>query len=79
MDAVETEFWRVLSRALGQRVEPGHHAPADLPRWDSLRHVELVFELEEAFKINIPQADIAGLFSSTDEVLSYLRRQGARA
>ena len=46
-----------------------------MPSWDSLRHVELVFELEEAFGIDIAQADIAGLYSDTDTVLAYLRER----
>lgn len=71
--SVETQFWRVLSRALGRPVQPGHYTVADLPEWDSLRHVELIFELEETFGVSIPPAAIADLFSDTDAVLAFLR------
>ena len=39
---IDAKFWRVLSRALGRSVAPGRYSVADLPEWDSLRHVELV-------------------------------------
>lgn len=70
---IEAKFWRQFSRALGRPIEPGRYAVADLPEWDSLRHVELVFELEESFGVSIPPATIAALFSDTDTVLAYLR------
>jgi hypothetical protein len=69
----DKDFWRLFGRVLGQPVAPGRYTPAELSAWDSLRHVELVFELEEAFGIDIAQADIAALYSDTDTVLAYLR------
>lgn len=70
-------FWRLLGRVLERPVAPGRYSTQDLPEWDSLRHVELVFELEEAFELDIPQDDIAKLYSDTDDVLAYLRRRVA--
>ena len=70
---IDTQFWRILSRALGRPVAPGHYAVADLPEWASLRHVELLFELEENFGVSIPPEAIADLFSDTDTVLAFLR------
>ena len=67
------KFWRVLSRALGRPIAPGHYSVADLPEWDSLRHVELVFELEETFAVSVPPQAIADLFSDTDTILAFLR------
>jgi acyl carrier protein len=76
--AVEAEFWRLLSRVLGRKVEPGHYHRSDLPGWDSLRHVELIFELEEAFGVPVPQESIAALYSDTDTVLAFLRDTAAK-
>jgi acyl carrier protein len=70
---IDAKFWRILSRVLGRPVLPGHYRVADLSEWDSLRHVELVFELEESFGVSIPPETIADLFSDTDAVLVYLR------
>ena len=69
---LQAKFWRHFSRALGRPITPGCYAVADLPEWDSLRHVELVFELEESFGVSIPPDTIAALFSDTDTVLAYL-------
>lgn len=70
---LDARFWRLFSRVLGRPVPPGDYTPADLPEWDSLRHVELVFELEESFGVDVPQDEIAGLFESTARVLAFLR------
>ena len=77
---LEADFWRVFARVLGQPVAPGRWEPSQLTRWDSLRHVELVFELEETFRIEVPQEHIAALYSDTDTVLAFLRERvgGAR-
>jgi acyl carrier protein len=75
---IDARFWRLLSRVLGTPVAPGRYTPADLPQWDSLRHVELVFELEEAFGVDVPQDAIAGLFESTDHVLAFLRSRAGQ-
>ena len=78
MGAIDNDFWRLFGRVLGRPIEPGTYATGDLAGWDSLRHVEQVFELEEAFGINEPQADIAALYSDTDTVLVYLRERVGR-
>jgi hypothetical protein len=76
-DAKQADFWRLFSRVLGRPVEPGCYTPEDLPQWDSLRHVELVFELEETFGIQVPQSRIASLYTDTDQLLALLHDSGA--
>ena len=75
--ALEADFWRVFGRAMGRAVEPGHYQVAQIAEWDSLRHVELIFELEESFRVDIPPDAIAELYSDTDTLLSFLRSRGA--
>lgn len=79
MPMIDADFWRVFSRAMGRAVAPGSYTPAQLPEWDSLRHVEMIFELEDSFKIQIPPDAIADLFSDTDTVLAFLRAKLALA
>ena len=43
-----------------------------LEEWDSLRHVELVFELEENFDVSVSPDDIAALYSDSDTIIAYL-------
>lgn len=74
---LEADFWRAFARAMGRAVEPGRYEVAQLPEWDSLRHVELVFELEEKFRIDIPPDAIADLYSNTDTILAFLRARMA--
>lgn len=77
--SLDQRFWRLFSRVLGREVEPGRYDTGQLPQWDSLRHVELIFELEEAFGIQVPQDRIAALYSDTDTVLAFVREQLAAA
>ena len=72
---VESGFWPLFGRVLGRPVDPGRYAQADLAEWDSLRHVELMFELEERFRIEIPADAIADLFSDTDTLIDFLAQR----
>lgn len=74
---VEKAFWRILGRVLGRPVTPGSYRRDELPEWDSLRHIELIFELEEAMGLQVDPEAIAELYSSTDALLDYLARHGA--
>ena len=55
---VET-FSRVLD------VDPsavnGDTSPASLPKWDSVAHINLIFELEDAFEIRFASHEIPSL------------------
>lgn len=72
---VESGFWPVFARVLGRPVQPGRYAQAELPEWDSLRHVELMFELEERFRIEVPADAIAGLFSDTETLIEFVAQR----
>jgi acyl carrier protein len=76
---IDRQFWRLLARVLGRPVAPGRYDTTQLPEWDSLRHVELVFELEETFGVDVPQDTIAALYTDTDTVLHFVREQRAAA
>lgn len=81
MPAQETnhaDFWPLFARVLGRPVPPGEYTPADLPEWDSLRHVELIFELEAHYGIDVPQDRIAALFDGTNAILAHLSESAAR-
>lgn len=73
MDTTEAKFWPMFSQVMGKPVSPGHYDKADLPEWDSLRHVELIFALEDSFGVAVPRDKIADLYSDTDSVLAFLR------
>jgi hypothetical protein len=76
---LEAAFWPLFARTLGRDVVPGRYQRADLPEWDSLRHVELIFELEEQFGVSVPSDAIAPLYSDTDAILDFLRERATTA
>jgi acyl carrier protein len=49
---------------------------ATLPNWDSLRHLELMLELEMSFGVRIPADEVPSL-TSIDAIEEALREHGA--
>ena len=68
----KNKFWRVFSRVMGVEAGPDNVSREDLEEWDSLRHVELVFELEETFDVSVSPDEIVKLYSDTNTVIAYL-------
>ena len=46
------------------------------PRWDSLKHLELVFALEDLFEIRLDPAEMAGL-DSLEHIVAAVERHHA--
>jgi len=68
-DALELEVARIVSGIL--RVDVGVDASRlNVPGWDSLRHVEILFAVEEAYGVTLDEAEMAAL----DSVKSLARR-----
>ena len=57
---VET-FSRVLD--VNPSAVSGDTSPASLPKWDSVAHINLIFELEDAFEIRFASDEIPSLNS----------------
>ena len=72
MTDLETRFWSLFKRTLGRTIDAGSYRVEDVKEWDSLRHIELIFALEETFGVEFSPDDIADLYSSTDEILVFL-------
>jgi acyl carrier protein len=69
---IEPKFWRIFKRVMQMELASDHYTASALSQWDSLKHVELMFELEEGFNIEIEPQKIVELYSSTDEILNFL-------
>lgn len=76
-DDLDAKFWPLFSQVIGHPLAPGHYDKAQLLEWDSLRHVELVFAIEETFGVAVPRDRIAELYTDTDTVLTFLREQSS--
>jgi hypothetical protein len=72
-DSLEDDFWLAFDAVMGRPYGPAPCRQAQVPEWDSLRHVELIFELEEKCRVTIAPGAIAALFSDTDTILAHLR------
>jgi len=61
---VESTIHRVLETLLGRTIRPGENPRrSDEAAWDSLKHVELVFSLEEALGIQFGAEELGELDS----------------
>ena len=55
---------QAVAAALGGPIDPKRNlSQADEPRWDSLKHVEIMFMLEESFGITLDPEDFAAMTS----------------
>lgn len=63
--------WNVSANEIPDRADS-----TSLPGWDSLRHLELMLELEMSFGVQIPAAEMAELHS-IDAIEETLREHGA--
>ena len=61
---------------MGRRFERRKYEVASVEEWDSLTHIELIFELETEFGIQFGPQDVADYYSDTASLISYLKRMG---
>ncbi len=78
---IERGVCEVFSIILEREIEPG--APverASEPRWDSLKHIELVFSVEEKFDVQFSEQEMAtidALSAMTDAVRAHLEARNS--
>lgn len=74
MQAIRQQVASLLGQVLGRTLDPGESpARASEPGWDSIRHLELVFALEDAFEVRFDASELAGL-DSLEGILTALER-----
>jgi len=69
------KFWEIFENVMGKQMGRQCQSVTSLGEWDSLSHVELIFEMERELEIEFCQDDIAKLYSSTDVILEYIRNK----
>lgn len=76
-ESMETQLAEVMSEILGRDVRPGEDVRRDgESAWTSLRHVELLFLLEETFAVQLSEAELAAIDSS-ESIRETLARHAA--
>jgi len=57
------KFYEIVSKILG--VDPAilndESNATNVPQWDSLRHIEVIFAIESAYQVRFTMPEIAGL------------------
>jgi len=69
---MENEVLRILRKCLHLDFAVDEKSlNTELEQWDSLKHIQIVIEIEECFKISIPDSDFMYLTSFRD-ICQYL-------
>jgi acyl carrier protein len=71
---VQTRVLELLATVLKTPVEAGA-ATQTLPAWDSLRHIEVIFAVEDAFGVQFPEETLGELTSVERVVDAVLAQQ----
>jgi acyl carrier protein len=76
--AVADEIRDILAAALERTIAPGENVTRVMePKWDSLKHMEIVFSIEDAFDLQYHEDELASLNSLAALVESVERRHAA--
>jgi acyl carrier protein len=62
LKTLETEVAKLSSEILGEAVGPDA-SRLTVARWDSLKHMEIIFAFEEAYGLRLDEAEMASLSS----------------
>ena len=74
---IRGEVAELLSLSVGRQIALTESVTRDSePTWDSLKHVELIFMLEERFGVQFSEEEMASLRSS-DEIVHLIEEKGA--
>ena len=76
-DHIRGEVLRVVAVVLHRPVDGQAVSRESEPAWDSLKHVELLFALEDGFQLRFDEDELASLVSTDAIVESVARHRGA--
>ena len=66
-ERIDAEIAEILSLTLGRPVAAdGGLTRADEPKWDSLKHLEIIFAVEGAYGVSFSPDEIAAVASAAD-------------
>lgn len=78
-EEIHGEVSAILATVLKKPPFAGETKREDIAEWDSLKHLEIIFSVEDAFSVEFGEEELAGLNSSrliAEAVLSRKERAG---
>ena len=57
-DEIQTRLRELLAEVLGASLGDGEVSRETVPGWDSLRHVEVIFAVEEEFDVHLSKEEM---------------------
>ena len=74
---IESRFWPLFETTMGRKFDRENQEAANVEEWDSMKHIELIFELESEFDVQFSPKDIADLYSSTTSLIQFLQSRSS--
>lgn len=74
---IESRFWPLFETTMGRKFDRQPQEAANVEEWDSMKHIELIFELESEFEIQFSPQEIADHYSNTTNLIDFLQRGSA--
>ena len=71
---IESKFWPLFETTMGRKFDRQNQEVAAVEEWDSMKHIELIFELESEFDVQFSAQDIAEHYSNTTNLIDFLQR-----
>lgn len=64
---MDNDLAEIVGLILGRDLAPGANLlRAEIPGWDSLKHLEIIFAVESAFSVSFTPAEMSGIQSLAD-------------
>ena len=71
---IESKFWPLFDTIMGRKFDRQNQEATNVEEWDSMKHIELIFELESEFEVQFSPQDIADHYSNTTNLIEFLQR-----
>ncbi|HWV18537.1 MAG TPA: acyl carrier protein [Rhodocyclaceae bacterium] len=75
-DQVQSEILAILNAVLKREATPDS-SRKNLPQWDSLKHVEIIFAVEDAFGVQFSEEELFELDSVENIAASIIAKHAA--
>lgn len=75
-DSVTSEVRKVVGLVLGRTVDNDDVRRENEPKWDSLKHMEIIFAIEDALDVKFQEEELPGL-NSIHAIVQAVRQQHA--
>lgn len=72
---IRQTLWPLIQRSFNRELTLKNWNTGEIAEWDSLTHINLIFEIEDQYGIQLTPDEIATLYSNTDTIIKFLENK----